>query len=223
MILSLCTRAPSDGTAGGGNGSICVTGLSTVHLPSTILHGTPIALLMASLSHLSCCSILLTSRALNTPSAVSTMHSALLFLTPNHSEFVSGIHAVQRISRYCSRQHLLSEWYKFLCRLLAMQPYQWRRTVSTLQDLLRASAWHWVCHCLPCAFRLQRHQVCCGGYTCLLLSGCCCSGSRGPPSDSTCDRASQRSATMTNATLFCGNLEPTRLRWKSDQVHTTTL
>ena len=27
---------------------------------------------------------------------------------------------------------------------------------------------------------------------------------------------------MTNATLFCGNLEPTRMRWKDDQVHTTT-
>ena len=28
--------------------------------------------------------------------------------------------------------------------------------------------------------------------------------------------AQQRSATMTNATLFCGNLEPTRMRWKSE-------
>ena len=42
-------------------------------------------LLMASLSHLSCCSILLTSRALNTQSAVSTKHSALLLLTPSHT------------------------------------------------------------------------------------------------------------------------------------------
>ena len=65
VILSLCTRAPSNGTGGGGNGSICVIGPSRVHLPSTILHGTPITLLMASLSHLSFCSILLTSRALN--------------------------------------------------------------------------------------------------------------------------------------------------------------
>ena len=38
VILSLCTRAPSIGTGGCGNGSICVTGLSTVHLPSTSLH-----------------------------------------------------------------------------------------------------------------------------------------------------------------------------------------
>ena len=56
-----------------------------VHLPSTILHGTPITLLMASLSYLFCCSSLLTSRALNTPSAVTTKHSALLFLTPSHT------------------------------------------------------------------------------------------------------------------------------------------
>ena len=28
---------------------------------------------------------------------------------------------------------------------------------------------------------------------------------------------------VTNATLFCGNIEPTRVRWKSHQVHTTTL
>ena len=38
--------------------------------------GTPITLLIASLSHLSCCSPHLTSRALNTLSAVSTKHSA---------------------------------------------------------------------------------------------------------------------------------------------------
>ena len=31
VILSLCTRAPSNGTGGGGKGSICVAGLSTVH------------------------------------------------------------------------------------------------------------------------------------------------------------------------------------------------
>ena len=77
VILSICTRAPSNGTGGGGKGSICVTSLSAVHLPSTILHGTPITLLMASLSHLSRCSDLLTSRALNTHSAVSPKHSQL--------------------------------------------------------------------------------------------------------------------------------------------------
>ena len=36
-------------------------------------------------SHLSCCSMLLTSRALNTPPAVPTKHSALFFLTPSHT------------------------------------------------------------------------------------------------------------------------------------------
>ena len=85
VILSLCTRAPSNGTGGGGgNGSICVTGLATVHLPSAILHGTPITLLIASLSPQSCCSIL-RSRALRIdllPSPRSTRH---LFLTPSHT------------------------------------------------------------------------------------------------------------------------------------------
>ena len=33
---------------------------------------------------------------------------------------------------YWSRQHLLSEWYKLLCRLHAMQSFEWRPTVSTL-------------------------------------------------------------------------------------------
>ena len=28
---------------------------------------------------------------------------------------------------------------------------------------------------------------------------------------------------VTNATVFCDNLEPTQVRWKSDQVHITTL
>ena len=41
VILSLCTRALSNGTGGGCNGSVCVIGLSRVHLPSTVLHGTP--------------------------------------------------------------------------------------------------------------------------------------------------------------------------------------
>ena len=50
--------------------------LSTIHLPSAILHGTRIALL---------CSNLLTSRALNTLYAVTTKHSRLLLLTPSHT------------------------------------------------------------------------------------------------------------------------------------------
>ena len=32
---------------------------------------------------------------------------------------------------------------------------------------------------------------------------CCCRGSRGPPTGSTCDGAHQRSATMSNGSLFC--------------------
>ena len=58
-----------------------------VHSPLTISSSprTLITLLMASLSHLFCCSILLTLHALNTPSAVSTKHPALLLLTPSHT------------------------------------------------------------------------------------------------------------------------------------------
>ena len=52
---------------------------------------------------------------------------------------------------------------------------------------------------------LQRHQVCCGGPYLLAaaLCKCCCRGSRGPPTGSSCDGAYQRSATMSNRTLFC--------------------
>ena len=49
-------------------------------MPSTFLHGTPITLLIASWSHLSCCSILLTSHTLNTPSAVPTSRHRCLSL-----------------------------------------------------------------------------------------------------------------------------------------------
>ena len=35
--------------------------------------------------------------------------------------------------------------------------------------------------------------------------------------------AHRRSATMPNVTLFCGTLEPTRMRWKDYQVRTTSL
>ena len=49
-----------------------------------------------------------------------------------HSELVSGIYSVQRFRGYWSRQHLLSEWHKLLCRLFAMQSFEWRPTVSTL-------------------------------------------------------------------------------------------
>ena len=133
VILSLCTRAPQTALVGGDNGSTCIVGLSTVHMPSTILHGTPITLLMASLSHLSRCSKLLTSRALNTPSAV--LHEILGTVASHsqpHSELASGIHSVQPFWGYWSRQHHLSAWYKLLCWLLAMQSFKWRRTVSTL-------------------------------------------------------------------------------------------
>ena len=58
-----------------------------------------------------------------------------------------------------------------------------------------------VCHFLS-DLLLQRHQVCCGGRTCLpLCDCCCCRGSRGPPNDSTCEGAQPRSATMTHMQL----------------------
>ena len=49
LFLFLCTRAPSNGTGGGGKGSICVASLSRVQFPTAILRGTPITLLTASL------------------------------------------------------------------------------------------------------------------------------------------------------------------------------
>ena len=69
--------------AGIGIGSTRFAGLSTVFLPSVILRGTPMTHLMVFLSHLLCGSILLMSRALNTPTAVPKKHSVLLLLVPN--------------------------------------------------------------------------------------------------------------------------------------------
>ena len=65
--------------------NLCYWPVHVSILPSTSLHGPPITLLMASLFHLSCCSVFLASRALTTPLAVQTKHSALLFLPPSHT------------------------------------------------------------------------------------------------------------------------------------------
>ena len=83
VILSLWIRAPSNGYGGIGMGSTQASGLSTVHLPPVILHGTPITLLTASVSHLLCGSNLMISRALKKPSAIPVKHSALLFRIPS--------------------------------------------------------------------------------------------------------------------------------------------
>ena len=69
--------------AGLGVGSTRKSGLSTVHLPSVILQGTPIIFVMVSLSDLLCGSNLLISRALNTPSTFPVRHSTLLFRIPS--------------------------------------------------------------------------------------------------------------------------------------------
>ena len=66
-----------------GIGFTRIAGLSTVHLLSVILQGTPITLLTVSLSHLLCGSRLLISRALHTPAAAPKKHSALLFRIPS--------------------------------------------------------------------------------------------------------------------------------------------
>ena len=65
--------------------NLCYWPVHVSILPSTSLHGPPITLLMASLFHLSCCSVFLASRALTTHPAVQTKHSALLLLPPSHT------------------------------------------------------------------------------------------------------------------------------------------
>ena len=57
----------------------------------------------------------------------------------------------------------------------------------------------------------------------MLLLPQCCAWPRSCPSVPARGVDHRRSATMSNATLFCGTLEPTRMRWKSAQVHTTSL
>ena len=55
---------------------------------------------------------------------------------------------------------------------------------------------------------LQRHQVCCGGHTCLLLRCATAVDAADPeslqPAPLACDGAYQRSTTMSNGTQFCG-------------------
>ena len=72
---------------------------------------------------------------------------------------------------------------------------------------------------------LEYCEVCCGDHVCLLLllelpqvlllPQCCAVPARGVDH--------RRSATMSNASLFCGTLEPTRMRWECGQVRVTKL
>ena len=107
-------------------------GLSTVHFPSVILHGTPVILLMVSLSHLSRGPHLRISLALNTPTAFPIKHSALLPRIPSQTPYlISGVHSVPRFCGDSSCQHLLSKRNKLLWWLLSVHSLKWRLSIST--------------------------------------------------------------------------------------------
>ena len=75
VVIRPCgIRAPANDISGGGSGTTQSSGscLSTDHFPSTNRHGTPMKLWNTSMSHLCCGPRLLISRAMNTPSPVST-------------------------------------------------------------------------------------------------------------------------------------------------------
>ena len=116
----------------GGIGSTRTSGLSTVHSPSVILQGTPITLMMASVSHLLCGSNLLISRTLNTPSAFTM--NILRCCFASQAKFRTGIwdHSVHWICGDLLCQHLLAKRDELLCRLLAVQSFKWRLFVTTL-------------------------------------------------------------------------------------------
>ena len=75
---------------------------------------------------------------------------------------------------------------------------------------------------------LQRHQVCCGGHTCLLPR--CATAAAGAAADLEALQPAPLEMALFSAPLPCQmelcfgtRLEPTRMRWKSDQVRTTVL
>ena len=79
---------------------------------------------------------------------------------------------------------------------------------------------------------LEYCEVCCGDHVCLLfllelplvlLLPQCCAWPRSCPSVPARGVDHRRSATMSNASLFCGTLEPTRMRWECGQVRVTRL
>ena len=79
---------------------------------------------------------------------------------------------------------------------------------------------------------LEYFEVCCGDHVCLLfllelplvlLLSQCCAWPRSCPSVPTRGVDHRRSATMSNASLFCGTLESTRMRWECGQVRVTRL
>ena len=57
----------------------------------------------------------------------------------------------------------------------------------------------------------------------MLLLPQCCAWPRSCPSIPARGVDHRRSATMSNANLFCGTLEPTRMRWECGQVRVTRL
>ena len=57
----------------------------------------------------------------------------------------------------------------------------------------------------------------------MLLLPQCCAWPRSCPSVLARGVDHRRSATMSNASLFCGTLEPTRMRWECGQVRVTRL
>ena len=90
---------------------------------------------------------------------------------------------------------------------------------------------HHICHFLS-QLLLKCCEVCWGDHICSLFCWSCCYcccyrrvvlGLGGFASVSTRGVTHRRSATMSNATLFCGTLEPTRMRWEDDQVRMSSL
>ena len=79
---------------------------------------------------------------------------------------------------------------------------------------------------------LEYCEVCCGDHVCLLFLlelplvlplPQCCAWPRSCPSVPARGVDHRRSATMSNASLFCGTLEPTRMRWECGQARVTRL
>ena len=78
---------------------------------------------------------------------------------------------------------------------------------------------------------LEHCEVCCGDHGCflslqelplvLLLQPQCCAWPRSCPSVPARGVDHRRSTTMSNASLLCGTLDPTRMRWECGKVRVT--
>ena len=115
-------------------------------LPSVVLQGTPITLLMTSLSHLLCGSNLLISHTLNTPSAFTMKLSTLSFrISSQLPNLYLGIHCAWDLRRLASPT-LSHQMRLMFVSVSCHAVFEWRlpltASLTSAQDTSYSSANH---------------------------------------------------------------------------------